>query len=359
MKHKKAILIILLLAVFAASAAFASDAIKVKVKVQLANVRKIPDLKGAVIQQLPMGTVLNVLEKTGDWYHVALTISGGPAEGYIHTSVVEEMVEVAIPAPAKPPAGQQVTPPAGRPAAPPVLVPQRPAARAAPEGKSASKKFFLSAGYQMGFASESQSLGYNLSIYQETADFGLDYNLKKGNTIDAALGLFLGQAWGVKFGGGMTSRDFEETTSVSIPHPLWMNSPRKGTITGAGLNISEIDLYLNLFYLFRFGALALELSGGPSYVLSTAMIVSNITFAETGYPYMTNTISQSQTEFKANAFGFNAGVSLGYDFGSSFGIFLDARYVMAKATYQPGGDIPDLTATLGGFRAGGGLKVMF
>jgi hypothetical protein len=351
MKHKKAILIILLPAVFAASAAFASDAIKVKVKVQLANVRKTPDLKGAVIQQLPMGTVLNVLEKTGDWYRVALTIGGAPAEGCIHTSVVEEMVEVSIPAPAKPPAGQ--------PAAPPALVPQRPAAPTAPAGKSASKKFFLSAGYQMGFASESQILGYNLSIYQETADFGLDYNLKKGNTIDAALGLFLGKAWGVKFGGGMTSRDFEETTSVSIPHPLWMNSPRKGTITGAGLNISEIDLYLNLFYLLRFGALALELYGGPCYVLSTATIVSNITFAETGYPYMTNTISQAQTEFKANAFGFNAGVSLGYDFGSSFGLFLDARYVMAKATYQPGGDIPDLTATLGGFRAGAGLKAMF
>lgn len=350
MKQKKAILI-LLLAVFAASAAFASDAIKVKVKVQLANVRKTPDLKGAVIQQLPMGTVLNVLEKTGDWYHVALTVGGGPAEGYIHTSVVEEMPEVEIPAPAKPPAG--------RPAAPPVVVPQRPAAPTAPAGKRASKKFFLSAGYQMGFASESQSLGYNLLIYQETADFGLDYNLKKGNTIAAALGLFLGQAWGVKVGGGMTSRDFEETTSVSIPHPLWMNSPRMGTITGAGLNISEIDLYLNLFYLLRFGPLALELCGGPCYVLSTATIVSNITFAETGYPYITNTISQSQTEFKANAFGFNAGVSLGYDFGSSFGIFLDARYVMAKTTYQPGGDIPDLTATLGGFRAGGGLKVMF
>jgi hypothetical protein len=138
-----------------------------------------------------------------------------------------------------------------------------------------------------------------------------------------------------------------------------MNSPRKGTITGAGLNISEIDLYLNLFYLLRFGPLALELYGGPCYVLSTATIISNITFAETGYPYITNTISQSQTEFKANAFGFNAGVSLGYDFGSSFGIFLDARYVMAKTTYQPGGDIPDLKATLGGFRAGGGLKVMF
>lgn len=351
MKHKKAILIILLLAVFAASAAFASDAIKVKVKVQLANVRKTPDLKGAVIQQLPMGTVLNVLEKTGDWYHVALTVGGAPAEGYIHTSVVEEMPEVEIPAPAKPPAGQPVTPPAP--------VPQRPATPAAPGGESASKKFFLSAGYQMGFASESQSLGYNLSIYQETADFGLDYNLKKGNTIDAALGLFLGKAWGVKFGGGLTSRDFEETTSVSIPHPLWMNSPRKGTITGAGLNISEIDLYLNLFYLLRFGALALELYGGPCYVLSTATIVSNITFAETGYPYMTNTISQAQTKFKTNAFGFNAGVSLGYDFGSSFGLFLDARYVMAKATYQPGGDIPDLTATLGGFRAGAGLKAMF
>ncbi len=359
MKYKKAILIILLLAAFTASAAFASEAIKVKVKVQLANVRKTPDLKGAIVQQLPMGTVLNVLEKTGDWYRVALTVGGAPAEGYIHTSVVEEMPEVAIPAPAKPPAGQPVTPPAGRPAAPPVPALQRPAAPTAPARASVSKTFFLSACYQMGFASESQSLGYNLSIYQETADFGLDYNLKKGNTIDAASGVFLGQAWGVKFGGGMTTRDFEETTSVSIPHPLWMNTPRKGTITGSGLKISEIDFYLDLFYLLRFGAIVLELYGGPCYVLSTATIVSNITFAETGYPYMTNTITQSQTEFKANAFGFNAGVSLGYDFGSSFGLFLDARYVMAKATYQPGGDIPDLAATLGGFRAGGGLKVMF
>jgi hypothetical protein len=138
-----------------------------------------------------------------------------------------------------------------------------------------------------------------------------------------------------------------------------MATPREGTIDGTGMSVSETDLFLNLFYSFKLGPVAADIYGGPCYVLSTATIVTAITNVETGYPYLTNTVSQTTAGVKGNAFGFDAGLSLGYQFGSNFGVYLDARYVSAKATYATGGGIPDLSATLGGLRAGGGLKVMF
>ena len=214
-------------------------------------------------------------------------------------------------------------------------------------------------GYQIGFGTGSSTLDYTESVYQEPASYSLAYNIKKGNSIDAAVGYLVGPSWGVKIGASLTSRDIAETTTFSIPHPLWMNTPRTGTIDATGMAIKETDLYLDLFFTFSLGPVTADLYGGPCYVLSTATIASSISFSETGYPYTTNSVSQAVADFKGNAFGFNAGLSLGYQFGSSFGLYVDARYLSAKATYATGGSIPSLSVTLGGLRAGGGLKVMF
>jgi len=352
MKDKTIVLFaIVVLVLFAASAAVASDALKVRVKVPLANVRKTADLNGAVLQQLAAGTVLDVLEKKGEWYRVTLTVGGAQAEGYVNYTVVEEVAEGVTQRPAAQPAQ-----PVQRPAAQP---PQRPAEQ--PEtaaSEPAFKKLFISVGYQMGFGTESQALGFTFPAYQETAQIGLDYKLQKGNTIDVAAGLFLGKSWGVKVGVDLTSRNFEETTTFAVPHPLWIGVPREGTITGTGLKVSENDITLNLFYLLRFGKMGLELYGGPCYALSTATIISDITAAETGYPYLTNSVVQLSSDVKSNAFGFDAGASISYLFGSSVGLYVNASYVSAKAKYEPGNNLPTLSVTLGGLKAGGGIKIM-
>jgi|GEM_PF-1443934 len=358
MKRKLPILLVLAVFVLATTGAFAADALKIKVKVPLANVRRAADMTATILVQLPQGTVLDVVEKTGDWYKVSLTIAGSPATGFLHNSVVDETAE------AVPPSEKPVPPPvrpAARPDAPTPAPERRPEPAPVASYESSAPRLFVTLGYQLGFGTDSQNLTASETIYQETAEYGLAYQLKKGNAIDVAVGYYLGSSWGVKLGGSLISRDFTETTSFAVPHPLWMGTDnyRVGEITGTGMAVKETEIFLNLFYAFKFGSVVAELYGGPCFALSTATIVAEITNTETGYPYTSNSVAQTTADFKSNAFGFDAGLNLGYRFGSSFGLYLDARYVSLSATYKPGGIFPDLPAALGGFRAGGGLKLMF
>lgn len=68
-----------------------SDVQIVRVIVTKANIRSAPDLKSAVISQAAMGTVLEVIEKSGQWYKVKLPPDpkGTIISGYIHESIVE------------------------------------------------------------------------------------------------------------------------------------------------------------------------------------------------------------------------------------------------------------------------------
>lgn len=344
MKRKLPILLVLAVFVLATTGVFAAAALKIKVKVPLANVRGAADMAATVLVQLPQGTVIDVAEKVGDWYKVSLTVAGSPVTGFLHNSVVEEKAEAARPV-------EKSVPPPVRP----VAKPDAPA----PVSSTSAPRFFVMLGYQIGFGTDSQSLNATETIYHETASYDLSYQLRKGNAIDVSVGYYIGSSWGVKLGGSLISRDFAETTHFSVPHPLWMDSPRAGDITGTGMAVKETDLFLNLFYSFKLGPVAADIYGGPCYALSTATIVSVIANTETGYPYKSNMVTQTTADFKSNAFGFDAGLNLGYRFGSLFGLYLDARYVSVSATYKPGGIIPELPAALGGFRAGGGLKLMF
>jgi len=358
MTRKRTLFLVLALLLLVAGA-FAGDAGRIRIKVQTANVRRAADLSAPVLTQVSLGTVFDVVEKIGDWYKVTVTAGGVPTVGYLHLSVVEEVAEAAAPAPTAPPAAAPpaAAPPAARPAPAPRAPERAPESGYGPETRA--KKLFLAVGYQLGFAKDSSTLDYGETVYQESASYSLAYDIAKGNSIDLALGYFLGPSWGLKVGGSLTSRTVNETTTFSIPHPLWWDTPRTGSGAGSGMSISETDLYLDLFYSFGAGALGLDIYGGPCYVLSTATIISSISFTESAYPYATVTVTPTSGDIKGNAFGFNAGASLSYSFGGGFGIYIDARYLAAKATYSTGGSIPDLSTTLGGFRAGGGLKIAF
>jgi hypothetical protein len=72
--------------------AFAEDQ-KVRVVASQANIRLKPDLQSAVLSKIPLGGVLDVVKKEGDWYQVKLPPDekGIVVIGYIHQSTVEVM----------------------------------------------------------------------------------------------------------------------------------------------------------------------------------------------------------------------------------------------------------------------------
>jgi hypothetical protein len=88
--------------------------IKLQVTAEQANIREKPDIMSAVLDQVPMGAILEAEKKEGEWFAVRVEQEGGGTViGYVHESLVR-VVEGA-PAPAvKPPEPQpqQQQPPA-------------------------------------------------------------------------------------------------------------------------------------------------------------------------------------------------------------------------------------------------------
>jgi len=77
-------------------ATFAAD-LKVRVVTSQANIRLKPDLQSVVISKVPLGGILDVIQKEGDWYQIKLPPDekGIVVMGYIHESTVEIMETAA------------------------------------------------------------------------------------------------------------------------------------------------------------------------------------------------------------------------------------------------------------------------
>ncbi|MCX6553933.1 MAG: SH3 domain-containing protein [Candidatus Aminicenantes bacterium] len=74
----------------ARSAMPAKDRMIVKVKVQTANVRSEPDVATPIVARVPIGTLLGVASRAGDWFEVYVNDpSGKEVTGFIRDSVVE------------------------------------------------------------------------------------------------------------------------------------------------------------------------------------------------------------------------------------------------------------------------------
>lgn len=187
---KKVILALFIVIIFLAAATFA-DAAVIRVKVQTANVRQQPDATSAVISRAALGTLFEVIKKTGNWFEIAVTdATGRTVTGFINADVVEE-----IGAPAAPAQPQRTAPAATAPApAAPVYA----APRAA--GTKPAGGLFIGAGLVMSnltFDSETQSLfdqyGYKKKM-KMGFQFGVGYEMPLSRNISIMPGLFYSTA---------------------------------------------------------------------------------------------------------------------------------------------------------------------
>ena len=108
------------------------------------NVRDKASTDGAIVVAVSKGDELEVIDRSGTWYHVRVKATG--REGYVNALVVE-VVPGSAAAPAAAPAARPATP-AAAPAAPPPAQappPNRVGSQAPPTGPSlgGDKKFFI------------------------------------------------------------------------------------------------------------------------------------------------------------------------------------------------------------------------
>ena len=87
---KRNIILALLMLWALGGALLAKEAVIIKVKVQLANVRSEPLARATIVAKVPGGTLLEVADQVGDWFEVSVNDkSGREITGFIRNTVVE------------------------------------------------------------------------------------------------------------------------------------------------------------------------------------------------------------------------------------------------------------------------------
>lgn len=216
----------------------------------------------------------------------------------------------------------------------------------------------LRIGYYMGSLKGNESISWTQSVYQENATYSVDYEAKKGNSLNVGIGYKFSKAIGVDLGMDMASRDLGAINSASIPSPLYFNSFREAENTKS-YRLKETAISFSLVYSALFGKFEIDLFAGPAYLMSTTELTKSIEFTESAYPYNTVSISTQSEQQKKNLFGFNAGTSLNFYLSKNVAISAGIRYLSGKATYEVSTGIPSVSLGLGGVKFGGGLKLAF
>lgn len=326
-----------------------------RVIVQVANVRSGPGLDQAVVRQMTQDTLLTAMEKQGEWYRVMAPASADlpEIEAFIHQSTVD--IVNTFDEERKTP-GELSQPDVSQPLRKePESVRGRPEPKPSPQGSL--KKMYLAAGFHAGMQEENSIHAWTETIYHEDASASLEYQVQTGTPITASLGYRFSPSIGVEIGADISSRNMTENYSASIPHPLYFSVFREaeGTQTES---LTENTLFINLVYSLRFGSLGLDVFGGPAYIMAETSVVSAVNFSES-YPYDTISLNADTAEIAQNVFGFNGGAELVFYLGESFAIHGGARYISGQAVFEPESGIPGPEITLGGLRAGGGIKIFF
>lgn len=70
--------------------------VKVKVIVDSATVKVTPEIDGETLARIPLNTILEALEKQGEWYKVSFDKEGLQITGFIHEMLVREMSDEEI-----------------------------------------------------------------------------------------------------------------------------------------------------------------------------------------------------------------------------------------------------------------------
>lgn len=354
---KKAVLAAAFILLMASMAAAQSLKV-VRITSERANIRQMASTDSPIVVTVKKDTLLPYLGKNGNWLRVETP--DGRTSGYVHNSIAEVIDAPPGTVVKKPDETRQAetSPPKKERtvSSKPVKVPRPSRVR----GGKTEKKFYISGMYSMSTQEETKVVGLSSAIYFEDALFNSSYQMDKGQGFGAALGYRFASSLAFELGADISSRNMTITSTFAIPHPLWVGISRGGEVSHNG-TIRENSFFANLVYVFSFRPLSVHISAGPCLVMAETDIIEDFQYSEGAYPFSTVTVNQTILREKQNVFGFNAGIGISYQFGDSFALIANVRYISAKMSLS--GEGQDLTypaeITLGGLKAGGGLQFSF
>jgi len=164
------------------------------------------------------------------------------------------------------------------------------------------------------------------------------------------------------FGAGVSLSYFHDPGSAQvsalIPHPFFFNRLRP--VSGeAGVSHGELGIHLQaVYWIQRSKRMDIVVSGGPSIIRANQGFVTDVVFSQTP-PYDTATFrGASVSRLNKTATGGNVGVEVGWRLSRHFAVAASSRFSRATAEFSIT-DTPPVAVHVGGFQAGGGLRLLF
>ncbi|HJR58289.1 MAG TPA: hypothetical protein VJ813_02780 [Vicinamibacterales bacterium] len=222
-----------------------------------------------------------------------------------------------------------------------------------------------------GATSAQRSLNTETSISDGQGEFEtyrVGYNSPAGGSFDFGGGFMFTPLFG--FGIQFTGTAHQDTAdlSIRIPHPLYFDSHADDSgFTDQKLDRVEGGVNLSLVAAIPSNNrnLTFRVYGGPTYFRLEADAVNNIRYLQQFGIFTTaNSVditSFSSEKVEQSGWGLHAGADLGYFFSRHFGVGGFARATRGTVTFSPAdfAVTEDLDVKVGGFQAGGGLRIRF
>jgi len=306
------------------------------VAVDRISMRDRPSSTATIVQTLYRGEQLEIIEASGDWYHVRIRNSA--RTGWVNSLGVQPFASPESPGP--PRAG---TPQGAVPIRRPVPKPPR------------VGLFSVNGAYQVMGKVTTDTL--TPQVDAETATFTIKQHVNPAAAFDINGGMVRGTL-GVLIGFSAFQSTADADLSGSVPHPFFFNQPRALTAT---VPLSRTENALHLDVLFRVPLspkLDLNIIAGPTIFFLKNDFVSSVSYTDS-YPYDTVTfVSASTIQSSKTAVGFNAGLDVSAWLSRNAGVGGFARFSTVSVDWQNGGGtITNVDG--GGAQVGGGLRLRF
>jgi hypothetical protein len=218
--------------------------------------------------------------------------------------------------------------------------------------------------FSIGFESGSETLedATTFTLFQETGTKAVSASVDSGSIIDFAIGSRVWRNVSVGLGFHRGASSGEAAISASVPNPIFFNQHRNVAFDATDLDRTERAFHIQIGYMFPINPnLDVHVFGGPSFFRVSQEVVSDATFAETGFPFTTVNPTAVVTERTDSTGGGHIGVDVSYklyetpDVKLGGGMFI--RYSGATGTIQYLAN--DVETDLGGFQIGFGARVRF
>jgi hypothetical protein len=193
----------------------------------------------------------------------------------------------------------------------------------------------------------------------EQAQFDTNYVVTRGPRLDVTAGALAMPRMAVAVSASRFVLSTPATLNGSVPHPLYFDRSR-GFATQVGqLRREELGVHLQARGIVVSGRRAeLGIFGGPSIFRVSQDMVTGFGYGE-AYPYDEVSFRSADTiQARATRLGFNVGTDITMFLTRQLGIGAAVQFARGSVNLPSAGGAGQ-RVTVGGLRAGGGLRVRF